>query len=467
MLKVNCLIMETCKFVVILLLYCVTTAYCYPSKPLNERSPDLTWQAWLLLDDQNQNKQQTNADGMLRRRITPKSVFIAPTFSPDSLPPCADGYTSDVMGRCVPIIKIDEDAHYGFLIQRLKDKFGPLDYEDYQLEDEMSTQGPLQLNIPLQSEEDDDEETDVAIVISPTKMLSANVDKRGSSVDDEKKQEFFLKKLAATTTKQPDETTTILVPMTDLSSEKTNTVTEELIPVTEPLTTTEEDIAISTLSHNTKRSTDNLEKDIITTTEELPDTTTFEPTTVRNKEISTFAPKVQLTNSESHTPIVFKFPEEVVTQNFKNTFVKFPDTDISFQTQIPSSVESIHNTRDVSNDAPFPHLADTPESDRKVVFREQSQPEETNLDYSNGARHFPPSTTNRNFNRRNRDKSNSMFLLPPRWSQSNFQKPLVLRFSRKHAYLDEAQFRHPDYYRAVPMDDYAFLFSKHKQSSHR
>lgn len=458
--------METCKFIVILLLYCVTTAYCYPSKPLNERSPpDLTWQAWLLFDDQNQNKQQTNADGMLRRRITPKSVFIAPTFSPDSLPPCAEGYTSDVMGRCVPIIKIDEDRHYGFLIERLKEKFGPLDY-DYQMEDEMSTQGPLQLNIPLQGEIEEDEETDVAIVISPTKALGVNVDKR-DSMDDEKKQEFFLKKLAATTTRQPEEITTFTVPVTNFNSERTGTVTEEMVGITEPLTTTE-DMAFSTFSHYTKRSTDNLEKDVPTTTDDLPETTTFDPTTIRSREISsTFPPKFQLTKSESHTPMVFKFPEDPVT-DLKSSFVKFPDDgDVSFQTQIPSSVELGHNTRDVHNDAPFPQLADTPVSERKVVFRDKSQPEEANLDYSNGVRHLSPTTTHRSFNRRNRDKSNSMFLLPPRWSQPNFQKPLVLRFSRKHAYLDEEQFKHPDYYRAVPMDDYAFLFSKHKQSSHR
>ncbi|KAJ8909506.1 hypothetical protein NQ315_012756 [Exocentrus adspersus] len=456
--------METCKCIIILLLYSITAAYCYPSKPLNERSPsDLTWQAWLLVDDQNQNKQQTNSDGGLRRRITPKSVFISPSFNPEALPACADGYMSDVMGRCVPIIKIAEESQYGFLIEKIKQKFD-FDY-DYSAEEETSTQGPLQINIPLQVNEGDEDETDVAIVISPTNAFGVSLDKR-DSIDDEKKQEFFLKNLAAgTSTKQPDETTTFSESITVPYNEEVSAITEDLGSVTEPLATTEEHFATSTDSHNTKRSTNPQDTDM-TTIEELPDTTT-ESITTSTEELSTSSVKV-VARTESHTTTTpFKFPEDLETKNFKNTLVKFPDTDISFQTQIPSSVELNPSTRDVSKGAVSIQATDISASDHKVVFPGESQPEESNLDYSNGVRHLPSTTTPVSFNRRNRDKPGSMFLLPPRWSQPNFQKPLVLRFSRKHAYFDETQFKRPEFYRSVPMDDYAFLFNKHKHLTHR
>ncbi|KAJ8968083.1 hypothetical protein NQ314_002473, partial [Rhamnusium bicolor] len=439
--------------------------YCYPTRPLNERSPELTWQAWLLVDDQNQNqnKQQTNSDGVLRRRITPKSVFIAPTFSPESLPPCAEGYSSDQMGRCIKIIKLDQDAHYAFLDE---------------VEEELPMPGPYQVNIPLgiDNNDENDEETDIAIVVSPTKTLfenkGINLDKR-DSIDDENTQEMFLKKLAETTTKKNYDTTTVAEQSTTVlnSSEQTTTMTEDLSSITDPITTTDEDFFTSTESRNAKRSTTDLDDISTTSTEDLP-TTTVDSTTTPYKEMTTVAPKVQVTQIESSTPNLIRFPDEPKPQTLlDSSFVKFPDSEISFQTQIPSSVEQIPNTRDVNkqfNEFDFPRLADSPASDRKVIFRDQPHAEIANLDYSNGMqRQLTPTTTHRMVNRRNRDKHN-MFLLPPRWGQPNFQKPLVLRFSRKHAYLDESQFKNPDYYRSVPSDDFAYLFKfKHKQLSHR
>lgn len=142
-------------------LFVWTIARCYPTKPLNERSTELTWQAWLLIDE-SQNKQQ---DSTLKRRITPKSVFIAPTFSPESLPECSEGYQSDPMGRCIKVIMLNKELHLDFLLQQLNQKFGGM--EDYEYEDE-TTSGPLNINIPLNAVQ---EETDVAIVVAPTKNI--------------------------------------------------------------------------------------------------------------------------------------------------------------------------------------------------------------------------------------------------------------------------------------------------------
>ncbi|EFA09015.1 uncharacterized protein LOC656455 [Tribolium castaneum] len=142
---------------IIVLITVASCVFSYPSKPLNERSTELAWEAWLLVDQSNRQSDL----GMLRRRITPKSVFIAPTFSPDSLPACAEGYKSDVMGRCVKIIKINESVHFDFLLQKLNAQFP--DYEE--VVEENTTHGPLQLNIPLFGDED----KDVAIVVTPSK----------------------------------------------------------------------------------------------------------------------------------------------------------------------------------------------------------------------------------------------------------------------------------------------------------
>ncbi|KAJ8953561.1 hypothetical protein NQ318_002981 [Aromia moschata] len=424
--RATSLMMDTFKFFAVLLLYCVFAAYCYPARPLNERTPELTWQAWLLVDDQNQNqnKQQTHSDGAMRRRITPKSVFIAPTFSPEALPPCAEGYSSDKMGRCIKIIKLDQAAHRKFIIEKLKEKFGPLDYEDEGDED-APTPGPFQINIPLAGDGDDDsdEETDIAIIVSPTKnfmeSIGISLDKR-DSLDDENEQETLLRKLAETTTRT---TTVTEEPTTLLENGEASTLPEDAT-ATEQASTED---AGRTETRSVKRST----------TEEYP-SSTAEPTTTPQK------------NQE----LQFRFPDE---PDHLHDLVRFPEESYAFQTQIPSSVEA----SDIHDTARF--LSEQPSE--RVVFRDQPHLDLSGFDY--GARGRSSSATGLH-NRRNREKHSGMFLLPPRWSQPDFQKPLVLRFSRKHTYLDEDQFRNPDYYRSVASDDFAYLFKfKHKQSTHR
>lgn len=138
------------KFAVFLLLS-VCSVSCFPSRPLNDRPSELTWQAWLLVDSQNQLQNESD------RRITPKSVFIAPKLGQrnDSLPDCADGYRADSMGRCIKFVKVDEAAHLNFLLNRLNEMYAAQSSEE-EVDDSMPTAGPLQVNIPLgQAEEED------------------------------------------------------------------------------------------------------------------------------------------------------------------------------------------------------------------------------------------------------------------------------------------------------------------------
>lgn len=151
--------------VFLLLSYCCV-AFCFPSRPLNERSTELAWEAWLLVDDQNKNGDPNTPP---RSRITPKSVFIAPTFSPGNLPECADGYRADRTGTCMQIIKLDEKEHLEFLLQTLNDKFGDLEYEYESFsQEDAPTPGPFQVNIPLGSSSSMEGNPNVAIIVAPS-----------------------------------------------------------------------------------------------------------------------------------------------------------------------------------------------------------------------------------------------------------------------------------------------------------
>jgi len=95
------------------------------------------------------------------RRITPKSVFVAPSFSK-----CSDGYRPDTMGRCVKVVKLNQAAQWDFLLKQLSSMYGPgapkpVGASAYQqtppavvTTTEPSSQktespGPFQLNIPF------------------------------------------------------------------------------------------------------------------------------------------------------------------------------------------------------------------------------------------------------------------------------------------------------------------------------
>lgn len=144
------------KFALVIILS-VCSVSCFPSRPLNDRPSELTWQAWLLVDSQNQLQNESD------RRITPKSVFIAPKLGQrnDTLPDCADGYRADSMGRCIKFVKVDETAHLNFLLSRLNEMYAATSDEEIEESEEgLPTAGPLQVNIPLGQTEDSDENED-------------------------------------------------------------------------------------------------------------------------------------------------------------------------------------------------------------------------------------------------------------------------------------------------------------------
>jgi len=132
---------------------------------------ELGWQAWLLVD--TETPRPNNEEGK-KRRITPKSVFIAPAFAGTShLPDCAEGYRPDSMGRCVKLVQLNHAAQLDFLLQRLNAMYAaPVvrhDYGDLSASDSTST-GPLQVSLPIdtppEAEEETEESVEVAIVMA-------------------------------------------------------------------------------------------------------------------------------------------------------------------------------------------------------------------------------------------------------------------------------------------------------------
>ncbi|OXU31090.1 hypothetical protein TSAR_014247 [Trichomalopsis sarcophagae] len=114
-----------------------------PRKTLDQEigSPsELAWQAWLLVENKHGGQSPLDSSNILRR-ITPKSIFIAP-----ELVACPSGYSSDGKGVCKPDpIKIDEDAQRQFFLKRLNALYGKFGNNRKKPE----AQGPLQINIPI------------------------------------------------------------------------------------------------------------------------------------------------------------------------------------------------------------------------------------------------------------------------------------------------------------------------------
>ncbi|KAF7411489.1 hypothetical protein HZH66_000385 [Vespula vulgaris] len=107
---------------------------------------ELTWEAWLLVDAQAGDHAGLDSANILRK-ITPKSIFFAPTRIE-----CAEGYRADTMDRCVKDVKIDHEAQFDFLLKRVSamylQRFGA-NTQDQKTKDQKHSSGPLQLSIPL------------------------------------------------------------------------------------------------------------------------------------------------------------------------------------------------------------------------------------------------------------------------------------------------------------------------------
>ncbi|XP_050297714.1 uncharacterized protein LOC126737060 isoform X2 [Anthonomus grandis grandis] len=255
------------------LLLFTASVVSYPaSTPLNQRHQEISWEAWLLIDDQNQATIGTGSGTPPRRRITPKSVFVAQPFSPENLPPCAEGYSSDEKERCVKIIKLDNDKHLDFLVSKLNDQFGSSFDYDTMLDE--SGQEPTRVDIPLNLDEGYSNDTpqgdlEMAIIVTPTTKESIRKRDQEQLIYEEELKKLANTKYEYTTYRESDserrreERTT-----TENNGETTTSENEDFTiqlgnrfgAVDEDLTTTQ---------------TKTESEDLTTSTESVPETTTL------------------------------------------------------------------------------------------------------------------------------------------------------------------------------------------------
>lgn len=382
---------------VLLILSLFATVCSFPSTPLNRKNQEISWEAWLLVDDQNQNQnRQSQGEQMPKHRITAKSVFVAPTFSPQDLPPCAEGYNSDSMGRCIKIIKLREDNQLSFLLSKLNAQFGPnLDYDTIP---EEPNSAPTRVDIPLIMDFGDDygsefeEEHDMAIIVTQTTKASDKNEEDDNSNFDKRDQKLNVDVL--------EEELKKLTKVTTSATEKYQVKTETLLSTTgaEELSTTPyttadksttmEDNVDSTISPTTiitrNEETTTFDADDSYTQTEFSDTTEeFRTTTTTNSEVTSVLPtttdEIETTTLPSNrvtptTPKVttyhpvattyhpyfdlgqmgntrtknfVKFPSEevVIPRSHPNgNYVRFPDFDSKYQQESLN-----HHTRDVDD----------------------------------------------------------------------------------------------------------------------
>ncbi|KAF5285791.1 hypothetical protein FQA39_LY04252 [Lamprigera yunnana] len=492
------LTMEIFRAAILLLIFCFYTAFCHPSRPLNERSTELAWQAWLLVDDQNQNKHQ-DLDTFTRRRITPKSVFIAPTFSPESLPACAEGYRADSMGRCIRIIKLDEEAHLDFLLEKLNAQFGNYDDNDEDGQEEEQTSGPFQLNIPLNGEtrptKDNDDNLDIAIVVAPTNgNFVIDVNLKNSALGDSKTQEnrpqndqatqeiatiesaiesrfSLIKNEEVPTT---TESTTVLAsetPTTTINEFTTITTMPTTTPATDPTETTTLQIESDT-TNSDQHALFFLEHSLLNTehvqngknsTEDTPEVTT---TTADNNLTTSELSEGQFETTTPHrSENIIRFPTDDETSSsshYNKRPEMFTDSHVLPQS---SSFETTKTPTTEQFQALFNEYLNLRGADLKgterFIFKNR---DETTHYMSQDGR----------FNHRNRDKNSNLWTVPPSWNQSNSHKPLVFRFSRRSSgrHLLEEQLLHArEFYREVPAKDFSYFFGfnsmDHRRRNHR
>jgi hypothetical protein len=86
--------------------------------------------SWLLIEE------APAASGLVVRRITPKSVFVAPSF-------CAEGYRQDAMGRCVKVVRVNQAAQWDFLLHKLNSMYAPEPSKP------VKKGGPIHLALPI------------------------------------------------------------------------------------------------------------------------------------------------------------------------------------------------------------------------------------------------------------------------------------------------------------------------------
>ncbi|XP_070497792.1 proteoglycan 4-like [Chironomus tepperi] len=286
---------------ILLLSWCMLmTALALPieSKPLNN-NPESWNLSWLVFTPRNSSDPSAEAlvssdPHVKKSKITPKSIFIAPSAYNNHDRLCPHGYRIDDNGKCIKTVTINQDD---ILAARLTDLFGidensdkngntDSDY-DYD-EDKNENSGPLQINLPLAI--DIQEETNngkkVEYIIEEKVINMRNLDPKNAKpvkAEEIKKiepapvsEKLFSNDLPAT----PEITTTTEIPIDDLT-----TTTQKTYETSTDKSVKSDinDVTTTTINESDSENTVTTESTTIqtTTTTTTPVTTTSEQTTIR------------------------------------------------------------------------------------------------------------------------------------------------------------------------------------------
>ncbi|XP_039290929.1 mucin-12 [Nilaparvata lugens] len=202
---------------------------------------DQRWRDWLLVED-TAPADVASAPGALVRRITPKSVFVAPNFHPG----CKEGQQIDAQGRCVQIVRVDQAAHLDFLLKRFNSMFAPPPPPSKKVEKD--SPGPFHVSLPLGGAEKLQETGPETIKTSPEsikplpetiKTLPETVKPLPETLKPQKPDLQNLKPHSSSTTLQPLATTTPLPQLTTTPPPLTTTHKTETTTLTMPPASTD------------------------------------------------------------------------------------------------------------------------------------------------------------------------------------------------------------------------------------
>uniref|UniRef100_A0A1B6LC61 Uncharacterized protein n=1 Tax=Graphocephala atropunctata TaxID=36148 RepID=A0A1B6LC61_9HEMI len=119
-----------------LVLYLLATTLADSSK--------VAWGDWLIVDENDPGA----GTSVLLRRITPKSVFVAPTFNG-----CSEGYKQDSLGRCVKLVQVNKQAQWNFFLERLNSMYAPSSTSKHPQKEA----GPFHISLPIGTQESQEE----------------------------------------------------------------------------------------------------------------------------------------------------------------------------------------------------------------------------------------------------------------------------------------------------------------------
>lgn len=172
-------------------------------------NPD-TWGDWLIVEE----TAPVDSNGsVLLRRITPKSVFVAPSFSD-----CSEGYSKDSLGRCVKLVKVNQQAQWNFLLEKLNSMYAAPQSAKTETKEESE---PFRISIPIGSVGN---KTNTETPQSST-LFPITASFGGSEIhSDHDSAETTVKVDRETTTKFDDTTTMKLSETTIMKDDSNNTL---------------------------------------------------------------------------------------------------------------------------------------------------------------------------------------------------------------------------------------------------